>query len=81
MARPVDRDKIEREIAEELGLTEIEVRQATRHQFRYVQRVMAEGTFDSVRLPYFGKFHVEPGRRKNLEKNIYENTKGKHNDT
>ena len=32
-------------------------------QFKYVAKVMAEGKFDSVRLPYFGKFHSKKERR------------------
>ena len=32
-------------------------------QFKYVSKIMSDGTFDSVRLPYFGKFSSKPGRR------------------
>ena len=31
--------------------------------FKYVSKIMSDGTFDSVRLPYFGKFSSKPGRR------------------
>ena len=38
-------------------------------QFKYVAKLMADGSFDAVRLPYFGKFHSKPSRRKNINKN------------
>ena len=33
-------------------------------QFKFVEKIMKEGKFDSVRLPYFGKFCVNPNRVK-----------------
>ena len=33
-------------------------------QFKYVTEVMKEGNFDSVRLPYFGKFSANKHRIK-----------------
>ena len=38
-------------------------------QFKYVAKIMSDGAFDAVRLPYFGKFHSKPSRRKNINKN------------
>jgi nucleoid DNA-binding protein len=32
-------------------------------QFKYVAKVMSGGEFDSIRLPYFGKFHSKKERR------------------
>lgn len=32
-------------------------------QFKYVSKIMANGSFDSIRLPYFGKFHSKQERR------------------
>lgn len=37
-------------------------------QFKYVAKVMSDGSFDTIRLPYFGKFSVKPGRLKNVNK-------------
>lgn len=37
-------------------------------QFKYVSKIMSNGTFDSVRLPYFGKFSSKKSRRDNLNK-------------
>ena len=36
------------------------------HQFKYVSKIMKEGNFESIRLPYFGKFSVNPNRVKHL---------------
>ena len=43
-------------------------------QFKYVSKIMKEGKFESIRLPYFGKFSVKPNRLK------YINKKNKNND-
>tara|TARA_R110002020_G_scaffold118530_2_gene270810 strand:+ start:571 stop:792 length:222 start_codon:yes stop_codon:yes gene_type:complete len=32
------------------------------HQFKFVEKIMKKGNFDSVRLPYFGKFKVNKKR-------------------
>ena len=37
-------------------------------QFKYVANIMGDGSFDSVRLPYFGKFSSKQGRRDMLTK-------------
>ncbi len=39
------------------------VEEMVNSQFKYVSRVMANGSFDSVRLPYFGRFSSKIGRR------------------
>ena len=36
------------------------------HQFKYVEKIMKEGKFETIRLPYFGKFSVNPNRVKHL---------------
>ena len=44
------------------------------YQFKYVTKIMAKGKFESIRLPYFGKFYVKPGRLKYMkEKNVKKN--------
>ena len=35
-------------------------------QFKFVAEVMRKGGFESIRLPYLGKFHVNPRRVKHL---------------
>jgi len=37
-------------------------------QFKYVTSIMSDGSFDSVRLPYFGKFSSKQSRRDILTK-------------
>ena len=36
------------------------------YQFKYVSKIMKEGNFEAIRLPYFGKFSVNPNRVKHL---------------
>ena len=31
-------------------------------QFKYVVKIMKEGNFDAIRLPYFGRFSAKKGR-------------------
>ena len=42
------------------------IEEAVYHQFKYTAQIIKEGKFESVRLPYLGKFHVLPGRLKHL---------------
>jgi|TARA_R100001015_G_C4569965_1_gene128209 nucleoid DNA-binding protein len=37
-------------------------------QFKHVAKVMSSGKFESVRLPYFGKFSVKKGRVKYINR-------------
>jgi len=46
------------------------VESITGHQFKFVAKTMAKGDFDAVRLPYFGKFHSKPERRKRMNENV-----------
>ena len=38
------------------------------YQFKYVTKIMKEGKFETIRLPYFGKFSVNPNRVKHINK-------------
>jgi nucleoid DNA-binding protein len=42
------------------------IEEAVYYQFKYVAKTIKQGEFQSVRLPYLGKFHVLPGRLKHL---------------
>jgi|TARA_R110000787_G_scaffold112958_1_gene221865 nucleoid DNA-binding protein len=44
------------------------VTEIVEYQFKYVTKVMKQGNFDTVRLPYFGKFSVKQGRVDYIEK-------------
>mgnify|MGYP003142484044 FL=1 len=50
-----------------LSLSKIE--KIVNHQFKYVEKIMKEGKFESIRLPYFGKFSVKQSRLKHINKN------------
>jgi len=51
------------------------IEEAVLHQFKHVSNVMKEGKFKSIRLPYLGKFHVNPGRLKYLNNEGSDNRK------
>ena len=38
------------------------------YQFKYVSKIMKEGNFEAVRLPYFGRLSVNPNRVKYINK-------------
>lgn len=56
------RDDIAKEVADDLGISVDKVREAADYQFKYTRKVMEEGNFEAIRLPYFGIFHVKEGR-------------------
>ena len=38
------------------------VREMINHQFKFVEKIMIKGDFETIRLPYFGKFSVNKNR-------------------
>tara|TARA_R100000458_G_C8203873_1_gene193534 strand:- start:199 stop:420 length:222 start_codon:yes stop_codon:yes gene_type:complete len=44
------------------------VEEIVNYQFKFVERVIKNGKFESVRLPYFGKFSVKQNRLKYINK-------------
>ena len=38
------------------------------YQFKYIAKIMKAGNFKTIRLPYFGKFSVNPNRVKHINK-------------
>tara|TARA_R110002051_G_scaffold7882_1_gene34450 strand:+ start:1041 stop:1271 length:231 start_codon:yes stop_codon:yes gene_type:complete len=48
----------------DLPLSKIE--KMINHQFKYAEKIMKQGKFETVRIPYFGKFSVNPNRVKHL---------------
>ena len=44
------------------------VTEIVNYQFKYVNKIMKRGKFESIRLPYFGKFSVKPNRLKYINK-------------
>jgi nucleoid DNA-binding protein len=64
----VSKDLIIYRLANKYNLPLSKVEEIINYQFKYVSDVMKKGEFESVRLPYFGKFSVKPGRLKHMNK-------------
>ena len=43
-----------------------EIEEIVDHQFKFVAKMMKKGKFDTIRLPYFGKFVVNENRLKHI---------------
>jgi nucleoid DNA-binding protein len=44
------------------------VEEIINHQFKYIEKIMKAGDFETIRLPYFGKFSVNPKRVEYINK-------------
>lgn len=44
------------------------IREIVSSQFKFTAMIMSSGNFDTVRLPYLGKFTVNPNRVKHINK-------------
>ena len=62
----MDQKVILQKLATKYNLPIQKIEEAVYYQFKYTAELIKSGTFDSVRLPYLGKFHVLPGRLKYL---------------
>ena len=62
MARNQTKEKLYKQIAEEYGAPVDEVRSIVESQFSFLRTTIEHGAFDSVRLPMFGRFWVNPFR-------------------
>ena len=51
-----------------LGVPKRSVTNIINAQFKFVSKTIKEGNFESVRLPYFGKFDVNEHRLKHIQK-------------
>ena len=49
-----------------LPLNKVEI--MINHQFKFVEKIIKQGKFEMIRLPYFGKFSVNPNRVKHINK-------------
>ena len=63
-----DRKIIIQILATKYNLPLKKVEDIVNSQFKFVEKIMKEGEFDSVRLPYFGKFSVNPNRVKHINR-------------
>lgn len=55
-------------LANKYNLPLKKIEKIVNHQFKYVEKIMKEGKFETIRLPYFGKFSVNPKRLKYMNK-------------
>jgi len=63
-----DKDYYVYYLANKYNLPLSKVEQIINFQFKFVEKVMKEGKFEGVRLPYFGKFHVNKNRLKHIKR-------------
>ena len=55
-------------LATKYNLSLSKVEEIIKHQFKFVEKIMKNGKFEMVRLPYFGKFSVNPKRVEHINK-------------
>mgnify|MGYP002701078445 CR=1 FL=1 len=65
---PKDKKTIIQILATKHNLPLQKIEQIVNHQFKFVEKIMKEGKFEMVRLPYFGKFSVNTNRVKHINK-------------
>ena len=53
-------------LANKYNLPLQKIEEVVNYQFKYTAKVMKAGEFEIIRLPYFGKFSVNPKRVKYL---------------
>lgn len=55
-------------LANKYNLTVKQVERIVTYQFKFVSDIMSLGKFETIRLPYFGKFSVNKNRVKYINK-------------
>ena len=63
-----DKKIIIQTLATKYNLPLKKIEEIVNHQFKFVEKIMKKGNFDSIRLPYFGLFSVNPNRVKYINK-------------
>jgi len=63
-----DKKIIIQTLATKYNLPLQKVKEIVEHQFKFVEKIIKKGDFDSIRLPYFGKWSVNPNRVKYITK-------------
>jgi nucleoid DNA-binding protein len=64
----IDKRTIVHKLATKYNLPLEVVADIVNYQFKFVSKIMKEGDFEAIRLPYFGKFSVNPNRVKYITK-------------
>tara|TARA_R110000796_G_scaffold10289_1_gene34326 strand:- start:16699 stop:16899 length:201 start_codon:yes stop_codon:yes gene_type:complete len=62
-------------LANKYNLPLSKVEEIVNYQYKFAAEVIKKGEFEDVRLPYFGKFSVNKGRLKHIQKNGTVNSK------
>ena len=62
------REEIIEHLAYKYNLSVEEVEEIVNHQFKFVSSIVQKGNFDTIRLPYFGKFIVNKNRVKHIKR-------------
>ena len=55
-------------LANKYNLSLKKTEEIVNYQFKYITTIMKEGKFETIRIPYFGKFSVNPNRVKHINK-------------
>jgi nucleoid DNA-binding protein len=63
----LDKKIIIQKIANKYNLPLQVIEKIVFHQFKFVSKIINKGKFDAVRLPYFGRFHVNKNRLKYIK--------------
>ena len=63
-----NKDELIYSLANKYNLPLKKVKKIVEYQFKFVEKIMRKGNFDSIRIPYFGKFSVNPNRIKYINK-------------
>jgi len=64
----MSKDLIIYKLANKHNLPLQKIEEIINFQFKYVTKIMKEGNFETIRLPYFGRFSVNPKRVEYLNK-------------
>jgi nucleoid DNA-binding protein len=55
-------EKACQKVAKDLGIPVSTAKEIYNSQFQFVKKTMQKGEFETIKLPYFGKFQVKPYR-------------------
>tara|TARA_Y100000593_G_scaffold38296_1_gene74335 strand:- start:145 stop:375 length:231 start_codon:yes stop_codon:yes gene_type:complete len=63
-----DRKEIIEFLSDKYDLHIDEIEDIVDHQFKFVNKIIRDGEFSTIRLPYFGKFTVNKNRVKHINR-------------
>lgn len=77
MANNKLKSELIKEVQKELGGSYSEIESVVESQFQFIKYTIEKGLFNSVRMPYFGRFKVNPYRLQKLNVALAKNRKNK----